>query len=312
AGGKVEQYVYTKEGSPVRLRMPANAGEYEIRYVQDQGKKVLASQNVSVTAVAASLSHAATARAGEPLLIEWQGPDYPRDFIAVARVGDKPGVYVQYVRTNEGSPTRLVMPLQTGSYEIRYVQDQGKKVLATSPIEVAAVEASLSVATIAKVGEALLVEWSGPDYARDYISIARVGDKDTAYLGYTRTSDGSPLRLPMPGEPGNYQIRYMAKGSPDTKLASADITLEPVEASVSGPIKAAPGAEILVNWSGPDYPRDYVAIGLKGDKRQLIYKRTSEGSPLRLRLPDRPGLYELRYVLKAGDTVVARQDLTVE
>ena len=84
------------------------------------------------------------------------------------------------------------------------------------------------------------------------------------------------------------------------------------EASVSGPIKAAPGAEILVNWSGPDYPRDYVAIGLKGDKRQLIYKRTSEGSPLRLRLPDRPGLYELRYVLKAGDTVVARQDLTVE
>jgi len=41
-------YTYTRDGSPLKLQMPPEAGDYEIRYIQRQGRKALASQPVTV------------------------------------------------------------------------------------------------------------------------------------------------------------------------------------------------------------------------------------------------------------------------
>ncbi|MGY1458754.1 vWA domain-containing protein [Luteimonas sp. A534] len=49
AGNKYERYTYTGRGNPLQLQMPAEAGIYEVRYVQNQGSIVLARKTINVT-----------------------------------------------------------------------------------------------------------------------------------------------------------------------------------------------------------------------------------------------------------------------
>jgi Ca-activated chloride channel homolog len=306
-------YTYTREGSPLKLVMPPEPGEYEIRYIQRQGREILARQPVTVEAVGASVSGPATAAAGETVLVEWTGPDYDRDYIAVAEAGSESRHQINYTYTREGSPLKLVMPPEPGEYEIRYIQRQGREILASQPVTVEAVGASVSGPATADAGETVLLEWTGPDYDRDYIAVAEVGSESRHQINYTYTREGSPLKLVMPPEPGEYEIRYIQRQGREI-LASQPITVESVEASVSIPATAAAGEDLLVEWTGPDYHRDYIAVAEVGaDAREHInFTYTRNGSPLKLKLPSEPGEYEVRYIQRQGRKVLAGEPLTVE
>jgi Mg-chelatase subunit ChlD len=68
-----------------------------------------------------------------------------------------------------------------------------------------------------------------------------------------------------------------------------------------------------VKWTGPNNDRDYIAIGeaAPGGRLYLDYKYSRDGSPLKLAAPDKAGDYEVRYILGVGNTVIARQPITV-
>ena len=68
-----------------------------------------------------------------------------------------------------------------------------------------------------------------------------------------------------------------------------------------------------MKWTGPNNERDYIAIGetTPGGRLYLDYKYSRDGSPLKLAAPEKPGNYEVRYILGVGDTVIARQPITV-
>ena len=91
-----------------------------------------------------------TAKAGEPLLVDWKGPDYKNDYISVADVGAKGGKYHYYTYTREGSPLRLKMPLDPGEYEVRYILNQDNVIKAKQTIKVEPVDVSLDFADVAK------------------------------------------------------------------------------------------------------------------------------------------------------------------
>ncbi len=214
AGGGVRDhinYTYTREGSPLKLTMPPEAGDYEILYVQRQGREVLARQPIEVTAVEASVAAAGSAAAGATIPVEWSGPDYHRDYISVVEAGGGGRDHINYTYTREGSPLKLTMPPEAGNYEILYVQRQGREVLARQPIEVTAVEASIAAAGSAVAGATIPVEWNGPDYHRDYISVVEAGGGGRDHINYTYTREGSPLKLTMPPEAGNYEILYVQR-----------------------------------------------------------------------------------------------------
>ncbi|MEN1928892.1 VWA domain-containing protein [Luteimonas sp. MJ250] len=136
-GGSYENYTYTRDGNPLRLLMPADAGAYEVRYIQAQGHKVLAREAITITAVAASLQEIpSTATAGSRITVAWTGPDYSGDFITVAKPAAAGGSYESYTYTREGSPLQLRMPATAGTYEVRYVQKQKATVLARETIKV--------------------------------------------------------------------------------------------------------------------------------------------------------------------------------
>lgn len=136
AHNKYANYTYTDKGNPLQLLMPAKAGDYEVRYIQNQGATVLARQLIKLTAVTATVESPGSAAAGATVDVKWTGPDYKLDYISVAKVGAAHNKYAKYTYTSRGNPLQLKLPDEPGSYEIRYVQNQGPTVLARKVITV--------------------------------------------------------------------------------------------------------------------------------------------------------------------------------
>lgn len=308
-------YTYTREGSPLRLQMPADPGDYEIRYIQNQGKKTLARTPITVTDVGASITAPATGIAGEDMVIQWSGPDYQSDYIAIFDANAAfDARYLTYTYTREGSPLRLQMPIEPGTYEIRYILSQDKSTLATQTVTLSAVTGTLSVPDNADAGSNIVVEWTGPDYQSDYIAVFPDSSDESRYINYTYTRQGSPLRLLLPPEAGTFEVRYIL-GQDKSALARATITVNPVSAEISAPATGNVGEDVVVEWTGPDNQNDYLGVypaGSAADARYTGYTYTRSGSPLRLKMPDVPGNYEIRYIMGQGKTVLGSTQITVE
>ena len=144
-------YKYTRGGSPLTLRAPDAAGEYELRYMLGTSPyRTLGRQPVTVTSTAASVSVAQAVAAGAPFEVAWQGPDNPRDFIAIVPAGAPARQYDVYVYTERGQPAVLTAPEIAGDYEVRYLTGQTYDTLAAAAFTVSPVSATLEAAPIAR------------------------------------------------------------------------------------------------------------------------------------------------------------------
>ena len=296
----------TSDGTPLQLQMPPEPGEYELRYVQFEHSNVLATRPITIVESGASVSAAQSAAAGDRIPVSWSGPDETYDTIVIAEVGNTNSI--NETRTSDGSPLEVEMPPTPGNYELRYFSYTFGKVLASQPIVVEETTATLSAADEAGVGSSITVSWEGPDEVYDVIAVAKVGEKTT--INETRTSNGSPLELQMPAEPGEYELRYVLYQGL-TVLASRNITVNASEVMLDAPAQADLGTTITVSWEGPNAQYDVVAVAKVGEKTTINETRTSNGSPLELQMPAEPGEFELRYVLYQGLTVLASRPITV-
>ena len=154
------EYTYTREGPLLQLLMPPVEGEFEIRYVLNDGRKTLVRRPITVTPVTATITAPDALRAGATETIDWTGPDYPNDFIAVTTRGEEG--YINYTYTREGSPMGLQMPGEPGDYDIIYTMNQKRTVIARVPISVTGVEFDLSAPETAVAGSTIQVDWTGP------------------------------------------------------------------------------------------------------------------------------------------------------
>ncbi|MBM1814451.1 vWA domain-containing protein [Pseudosulfitobacter pseudonitzschiae] len=296
-------YAYTRNGTPAQLLMPTEPGDYEVRYVLDQDREIIATAPITLVAVAANVSPPAKATAGAMVAVPWEGPDYTRDFIAVGKPGEP---YVNYAYTSNGNPAQVQMPVEPGDYEVRYVLDQDREIIATAMITVEAASASVTPPATATAGAMVAVPWEGPDYTRDFIAVGKPGEP---YVNYAYTSRGNPAQVQMPVEPGDYEIRYVLDQDREI-IATAMITISAVTAHLTPPQAAPVGATVAVPWIGPDYTRDFIAVG-KPDEPYINYAYTKDGNPARVEMPATPGDYELRYVLDQDNLVIATVPLTV-
>ena len=305
-------YTFTNAGSPLKLLMPNEPGDYEIRYILNQGKLTLASTPISITETEVSLSAPETAELGSTIKVEWEGPDANSDYIAIFPAGDEDARYTSYTFTNAGSPLKLLMPNEPGDYEIRYILNQGKLTLASAPISITEAEVSLSAPDTAELGSTIKVEWEGPDANNDYIAIFPAGDEDAKFTSRTYTRRGNPVKLLMPNKPGDYEIRYiLSQGT--VPLASTPISISEAQVGVSAPDTAEMGSTIKVEWEGPDAANDYVAIYPAGDEDAKFTSRTytRRGNPLKIKMPKEAGEYEIRYILSQGRLPLASIPISV-
>lgn len=292
-------YAYTASGNPVDIRMPGDPGQYELRYVLGVSKRVIARTSFEVSDVVTSVTGPSDAPAGATIKVEWIGPDGQNDYIAIAEIGADDDRYEGYTYTRHGSPLELTVPLTPGDYELRYVLNTDRKVIARAPITLTDITASLEAPESAGAGSELSVAWIGPGYDRDYVAIAPAGADDGTYLGYAYARNGNPARFQAPTEPGEYELRYIANSNDDEILARLPITIMAVTASVSAPHSVPAGSPVSVDWSGPEGSnRDYLSIARSGDAPNVYvgYEYTRGGSPAEIQAPVEPGSYELRYV----------------
>jgi Ca-activated chloride channel family protein len=312
AEGQYKNYAYTRKGSPAKIRMPDEAGGYELRYLAGQSRATLVSLPITVTEVAASLEAAPTAAAGFELSIAWTGPDNKNDYIAVVPLNAEEGKYLKYQYTRKGSPVKVQMPDEPGQYELRYVSGQSRATLVSAPITVTAVTASLVAPPSATAGAEIAITWSGPDNKNDYIAVVPPDAEEGKHLKYQYTRKGSPAKLQMPDEAGQYELRYVL-GQSQATLTTLPITVTEVSATLEAPPSVLIDTPFQIEWTGPDNNNDYIAIALDGspDNKQVSYTYTRKGSPAKLKAPKEAGQYELRYFMGQSRRVLARVPIVV-
>ena len=173
---------------------------------------------------------------------------------------------------------------------------------------------SLTTPSTAAAGSTIAFKAVGTGNPRDFVTVVPKGAREGAYDAYVYVpAAGGDLKLAMPPKPGDYELRLCEAASPYKTILAKPITLTGSSATVSAPATVAAGAPFEVKWTGPNNERDYIAIGeaAPGGRLYIDYKYSRDGSPLKLAAPEKPGAYEVRYILGVGDTVIARQAVTV-
>lgn len=312
AEGAYKSYFYTNKGATGQLTAQLEPGDYEVRYVTGQSQATLATVPLKVTAVTASVQAPTEVAAGAAFSASWTGPDNERDYLTVVPVGSAEGKYTNYFYTNTGSSGELTAGIEPGDYEVRYVTGQGGKTLASVPITVTAISASLEAPSEAMAGSKITVAWTGPNNEGDYVTVVPAGSSEGTYKDYYYTRSGASGEIQLQAEPGDYEVRYI-NGQGDGTLVSAPITLSAMQVALEAPAEVNAGASFEISWTGPEGNNDYITIVPTGsaEGEYLSYQYVKNANPVSLTAPDEAGAYEIRYQTDA-DGVFASIPITVK
>ena len=265
-----------------------------------------------VAAAAPTLNAPASVGAGSKVKIEVSGGGAPRDFVTIVAKGSAESRYNDYFYL-ESKERELVAPNAPGDYEVRLLAAESPyKTLASRPLTVTAVNATVKAPATAPAGGKITIAWTGPNNDRDYIAIGETGPNGRKYLNYEYTKNANPVTLEVPDKAGTYELRYIL-GAGDTIVARQTLTVGAVSASVTAPKQVAAGAKFQVAWTGPNNPRDFVTL-VKAGAAERSYDRydyTASGPTLTLTAPDTAGEYELRYATGQDYLTLARAPVTV-
>jgi len=280
-------YQYTNRGNPVTLTAPTSAGEYVVRYVM-QGQngpknRALAEARIIVGGVSATLDAPAEVPAGSAFKVGYTGPDGQRNYIAVgdAEVDQIDYKYGYELVRQDAAEVGLTAPDKPGEYAVRYIQEGNKAVvLATVPLTVTPVDASLDAPESVLARSEFTVGWEGPNNRRDYVGIYREDELEH----YSYTYRGNPVYLLAPREPGDYNVRYMMD---KIELARIPVTVEPapsygtlrvVASEKSGALSADAGVLVILDASGSMWQKlnDRFRIELA---REALVKLVTETIP---------------------------------
>jgi len=157
----------------------------------------------------ASIGAPASVPVGQKVTVDWSGPEGPEDFVSFARSDAAGTDYLDWARTEGGSPATLSAPDEPGSYELRYVDGTTNEVLARTAIDVEAIAITLDVPPTVTAGRRFAVSWTGPAAPGDMLTISRAGAPTHRVLDWASTTLGSPVTLAAPGRPGAYEVRYV-------------------------------------------------------------------------------------------------------
>ncbi|HUP14596.1 MAG TPA: hypothetical protein VM848_00860, partial [Acidimicrobiia bacterium] len=218
-------YFDTEDGSPGTLSASTTAGDHEIRYVDGATSDIVASAPIAVVGRVITLELPVQVAAGTEFDVSWEAIEAPGDYITIVPAASSEGTYESYFNISDGPTGTLVAPMADGEFEIRFVSGLDSATLAASTITVTPLAITLEAPPEVAAGSDFDVTWTGPNGPGDYVTIVPAGAVETAYLDYAYTTEGSPLTLTAPAEPGAYEIRYRSDRLAGV-FATIDITAE--------------------------------------------------------------------------------------
>ncbi|MEP3279442.1 MAG: VWA domain-containing protein [Stappiaceae bacterium] len=310
--GQYLSYSYVKNGNPLQMRAPSELGTYEIRYINGSDTKVMASRVLKVVAADVSVKSLQEVPAGSTFEIAWTGPGHEKDWVDIAAPGTPAGQYHSYSYVKNGNPIQMRAPSDPGTYEIRYINGSGTKVMATQPLNVVAADVSVNALEEVPAGGTFEIAWTGPGHEKDWVDIAAPGTPAGQYHSYSYVRNGNPVQMRAPSDPGTYEIRYI-NGS-DTKIMSQRmLTVSPADVSVKSLEEVPAGSTFEIAWTGPGHEKDWIEFAEPnapaGQYITYIYLRN--GNPVEMRAPTTLGTYEIRYINGSETKIMGKQVLKV-
>jgi Ca-activated chloride channel family protein len=305
-------YCRTNTGATLKLTAPIEPGDCEVRYVAGRARKVLGRAPITVEPAAATLEAPAEAVMGTEISVAWTGPNNAGDYVTIVAKDVPDGRHGNYSYVAKGSPIAVLVPIDPGEDELRYMTGQGDKVLARRAVRIVAAEVTLAAADEAVAGSTLSISWTGPNNHSDYITIVARTRPDGQYGNYSYVAKGSPLAVLVPIDPGEDELRYMT-GQGDKVLARRALRVVAARITLAPPAEAEAGSPVLVLWTGPDYPGDYITIVEKSkpDGQYGNFVNSRQGSPAKILAPKETGEAEVRYMSGQDGKVLARHPITI-
>lgn len=304
--GTFTNYFAVRDDSSGNLLATADPGMFEIRYIQREGNKTLARATIELMTPEVTISGPSLAPTGAPVEVIWTGTVNSNDYVTVVPAGAEPNTYGDYEAVRDNASTTLTMPSDPGMYELRYIQREGPRVLATAPIEAATPEVTIAGPDSSATGAQIPVTWTGTVNPNDYVTIVPVGAEPNTYGDYEAVRDNAETKLTAPSDPGMYELRYVLREGPRV-MATAMIEVTEPQVTISGPETATTGASVTVEWTGAVNGNDYVTIVPAGTPEGKFgdYEVVRDNTQVALTMPADPGMYELRYILREGSKVMA-------
>ena len=310
--GQYGNYFAVRDDAKGALKAPAETGMYEVRYVLREGNKTLATEMIEITAPEVTVSGPQTAATGAKFKISWTGAVDGNDFVTIVPAGAEEGQYGSYLAVREATTGELGAPAEPGMYELRYVLREGNKTLATAMIEITEPTVTVSAPETALTGATFSVSWTGTVNANDYVTIVPAGTEEGQYGNYVAVRDDTSNDLRAPADTGLYEVRYVLREGNKT-LASAMIEITEPEVTISATAEVRAGDKLRVTWTGTVSANDYVTLVPLGtaDDKYGQYFSVRDLSESDMTAPAETGMYEVRYVLREGNRVLARQPVEV-
>ena len=173
----------------------------------------------------------------------------------------------------------------------------------------------------ASPGEKITVTCShlgGAMAPQDWIGLYPVGAPVTRYTDFRMVQVTSEYVFIAPKSPGTYEFRYVLADNKTVIASSNPVVVlgnPPVKPMVdlqSGMTYVKAGGEIPADWSlltGARSTRDWIGLYAAGAKNEDFvswkYVTDADRGRLTLQAPDKPGTYEIRYLLDNGYESVA-------
>ena len=130
--------VWSKKGSPAKLRLPSEAGRYEIRYLTGSENVTVTSKIITIGDTSASISAPEQVQAGESFEVSWTGPNNPGDWVYMIHSDEskQDSRRAFQVLAQKGSPAVFKAPNTNGKYFLLYSADSFDNIIAERVIQV--------------------------------------------------------------------------------------------------------------------------------------------------------------------------------
>ena len=324
APGHYTNYVYVPEkdgggNGSLAFTMPAIAGDYELRYVSPRREsQVLARVPIVIGDLEAVIDAPDTAVAGTMLSVTARGPRHGSHWVGFVEPGKPASAYIShhYARLPErGDTLEIKVPADAGDYELRYVLNEGERVVYSRPIKVVAAEVMVDGPAEVMAGERVVIQAAGPVDGGHWIGFAPAGSDAGAYISgsYDRPqSERGSVSVTAPLDAGNYEYRYVLFESQKV-AASKPVKVLAAKVTLRLPATVAANTSIEVGFSGPRADGNWIGIvpvGGDGSQYEGWDYVPAEGDSVHIETPEKAGDWEVVFV--QGSQVIARQPVRVQ
>ena len=165
------------------------------------------------------------------------------------------------------------------------------------------------------IGTALNISWEAEKPLIGTINLQLAGSKHNQYTKpsvYTKNKKEAEMRLP--GEAGEYVLRYFESADRKTVITEHPIILKPADIKIIAADEIGTGSELDLSWEAPKTSKAVINLQLADDKpnyhsRPYFYIQNKKDNEAVMRMPSKEGDYVLRYYNQSDQTLMAERPI---